>query len=263
MNALKPLVLAASSMLLLVGCGQPASRLGSEGSLKTAVPVDSGAYGFPVQPGMPEWALFNSHETMLAALQVPEATLNAMSTADLVETCLTYPLFMDVFAYDDPQQGFDHVSQEFNGLTELLYRPDAATILLSRYKRMDPSAIDPAWGLKEQGDFGFEFKKVELLLSQEELLNTLSRDELVELLVEGGVKADLKRSRDEIFGAWGRASTARMVGRVSITLGDATASPSTADFLSRGAWPGDVTIDEVLANGALLARKPSQNGGDR
>jgi len=40
---------------------------------------------------------------------------------------LNYPLFLDALAYNWPQEGFNAVSGQFNGLQELLKRKDAGT----------------------------------------------------------------------------------------------------------------------------------------
>lgn len=62
---------------------------------------------------------------MVNASQVPLETLRSMSTAGLVETCLTYPLLSTILAHNDLQTGFQAVAGSFNGFQELLKRPDA------------------------------------------------------------------------------------------------------------------------------------------
>ena len=75
-------------------------------SAKTAAAGGSDAYDYPVKPGTDAWKALGSHADMLNACQIPETTLNRMSTAGLVETVLNYPLFGDAWAWDNPQEGF-------------------------------------------------------------------------------------------------------------------------------------------------------------
>lgn len=53
----------------------------------------NGAYNYPIKPGTSEWKTLTSHDQMQRVCQIPDATLKSMSTTDLIETCLNYPLF--------------------------------------------------------------------------------------------------------------------------------------------------------------------------
>lgn len=69
---------------------------------------------------------------MTEAAQIPEYILNQMSTEDLVEAMLIYPLRVDLITWNTYEQGFDAVSSYFNGLQELLIREDGAQKLLEK-----------------------------------------------------------------------------------------------------------------------------------
>jgi len=51
------------------------------------------------------------------------------------KTCLKFPFLLDVYVFDNVQQGFDRILSNFNGIKELYLRNDAATVLLSYYKK--------------------------------------------------------------------------------------------------------------------------------
>lgn len=87
------------------------------------------------------WASFNSLEEMKAACQIPEPLLSELSTQQLVEICMDYPLLINYTAYDDPFVGISHVVEGFNGFAELFSRNDAAEALLSYYENIDVSEI--------------------------------------------------------------------------------------------------------------------------
>ena len=83
------------------------------------------AYQYPVVPGMEEWKKINSLQEKAEACQIPEDILGSMTTEALVETVVNYPLFINVFAYDNKKMGLEHVKGYFNGLQELYERDDA------------------------------------------------------------------------------------------------------------------------------------------
>ena len=61
---------------------------------------ESEVYTYPVQKGTEEWAEFTTHAQQIEATQIPSELLDVMSTEDLLESVLEYPLLVDVFAYD-------------------------------------------------------------------------------------------------------------------------------------------------------------------
>jgi hypothetical protein len=95
-------------------------------------------YDFPVKPGMAEWKNFKTHSEQVASLQIPENILRKMETCALVKTCLKYPLFIKITAYNNWQEGIEIIINEFNGLRELLKRNDAGTILLTHLRELNP-----------------------------------------------------------------------------------------------------------------------------
>ena len=83
------------------------------------------AYQYPVVPGMKEWKKLNSLQEKAESCQIPEDILGDMTTEALIETVVNYPLFINVFAYDNKKTGLEHVKGYFNGLQELYERVDA------------------------------------------------------------------------------------------------------------------------------------------
>jgi hypothetical protein len=83
------------------------------------------AYKYPVEPGMEEWKKLNSLQEKAEACQIPVDILGSMTTEALIETVVNYPLFINVFAYDNKKTGLEHVKGYFNGLQELYQRDDA------------------------------------------------------------------------------------------------------------------------------------------
>ncbi len=71
-------------------------------------------------------------------LAVPEEKLAAMTTEELLVTCLDYPIFMDIFFFNTLEMGFDRIYDSYNGLQALLERDDAGEVLTEFYSHIDP-----------------------------------------------------------------------------------------------------------------------------
>ena len=166
---------------------------------------EPGVYVFPVRPGMPEWALFDAVEDMYAATQIPPEKLKNMETRALIETCLDYPLLVNILVYNDLQTGFDTLVERFNGLGELLARQDASTALLAKYRQMDPEDIlkhGNVWSAADGGRFFTQFAVMELLLGQDRILSGLTVSEKKDVAIEALKKFETKRKSQKSMGHW-------------------------------------------------------------
>jgi len=56
-------------------------------------------WDFPVRPGTEEWKKFTSIEEQYAAYNIPTDLLQRISTAELVQTCLKYPEWGLMYAF--------------------------------------------------------------------------------------------------------------------------------------------------------------------
>lgn len=111
---------------------------------------------------------------IIAYNQIPDEELKEMSTKSLVETCLNYPLFASgmVFSNVSMYDGFQNTRNQFNGLNELFKRTDAGSELVSVYQSVNSKDVlenDPYPTLR--------VKYLEYILAQDEILQTLTKDE--------------------------------------------------------------------------------------
>ncbi len=173
-----------------------------------------GPYDYPIKPGTPEWKALTSHEQKRQVCQIPQPILSSMSTPDLLETCLNYPLYGDMMAYDRVQEGFEYVKKGFNGLQELLKRNDVGAALVERYGKMDPAAIDSTWTSVKKGEYSLKFFSIEILLAQEEVITNLSKNNRIQLLRESHKKMTAKQKHPEIYGLMGLTNNALLMGRI-------------------------------------------------
>ena len=73
------------------------------------------SWDYPIKPGTEAWQALSTHEDMLKACQIPAEILKTVSTEELIELCLAYPLLGDIFAYNGIQEGISKVSARLTG----------------------------------------------------------------------------------------------------------------------------------------------------
>ncbi|MDZ7304875.1 MAG: hypothetical protein ONB44_22330 [candidate division KSB1 bacterium] len=153
-------------------------------------------------------------EEVRLAEQIPEATLSAMSTEELIQAYLNtrYPGYL--LAYNNVQDAFEHACNEFNGLRELLEREDAPQKLIELYRRMDPAAYEPDWQPVKKGSFTFSFVFVEALLAHESIQKKLTRSQVRTLLTELLKKNEYKTRHPEIYSIIGVQFNAYSIARL-------------------------------------------------
>ncbi|MEV0382038.1 hypothetical protein [Nonomuraea sp. NPDC050643] len=172
-------------------------------------------YAFPVRPGTKEWAAMKTHAERIRALQFPDGMAASMSTDDLVSTVLDYPLLHEALWFSSVQQGVEAVAARFNGLAELLRRPDAGPALLSRYAALDARPPKDGDALAK-GSHVLAAWAVETLLAQPQALATLSADE-TESALRTAHRTYVTKSTEPAYGPAGLEPTATLLGRALAT----------------------------------------------
>lgn len=242
MKSLRIVLLSLGTLIVLASSALVAAQRGS---------VKSDSFTFPVTPGTPEWRQLNSHDEMVAKTRIPARRLRAMSTDGLISTVLAYPLLGDMLAFNGFQQGFEAVTKNFNGLQELLERPDAGERLLARYRSEDPIRFD-AKSKAEMGRRGAELMYTELLLAQSSILKSLTITQREELLSQALQKFDSKESMPDVFGQLGADASVLLLAR-TLEVGGMLATDTSAvramelkSFLDSGVSPTRDIIDDIL-----------------
>ena len=107
------------------------------------------------------------------ACQIDKETLAGMPTNDLIKAVISYPLFIDILAFDNTEYGYNRMLSECNALQELVTRQDRATCLLDAYKSTESKA--------ESSDNTTDLMYIKLLLEQEDFLIVMTENEKSEL----------------------------------------------------------------------------------
>ncbi len=141
-------------------------------------------YSYPIAPKSNEWKDKN-HSQRIAALQLPNDTLQNISTSRLLETCLYYPLNIDAFMNDDVVVGFKKIKSQFNGYEELFGRDDFPQVLMDLYSSRDASFIKKIDNDYDRGQYSFDYRIMELMMNEilDEASNQRS-NQIVELVSE-------------------------------------------------------------------------------
>lgn len=177
------------------------------------------SYDFPIKPGMPEWKELKSYPEILEAIQVPKSILDNMSTIGLVETILRYPDNINILAHRNYQEGFDIVVKRFNGYKELITRVDAGTTLIGLYKQFTPSS-DITLSAESDLPSVFDYLNIELLLAQHEIIDKLSKDEMIELCDIAIDKYESKKNYNVKYGNLTKLSSSLIIVRTISKLDD-------------------------------------------
>lgn len=135
----------AFTALLAVGCSDsistPTNRLMSdvEADMRLNSRAESGVRCYPISIDCDEWRNMDSHAQKVAFLELPDSLYQSMSSEELALLCMTYPLNIDAYAYDDLASGLERVMSYAGCYQELLRRSDCATGIISAIKACDPA----------------------------------------------------------------------------------------------------------------------------
>lgn len=165
-------------------------------------------YNFRIKPGTESWRKLKTHEEMIKVCRIPNDTLQRLTTAALLETCLSYPLMMDFLASNNIKAGFENTYKAFNGYQELMNRPDFASTLIRYYQNLDIARVNTMPTLADKGDYSYKVCAIELFFGTSGFANsfgTANHKQLVALLLD---KLNAKNKHVDVYGFTGHVSAA-------------------------------------------------------
>jgi len=140
-----------------------------------------------------------SWEDRASRCNIPEDTLKYMCTHGLVKTYFNHPLLPGYFAFNNIKEGYNQFKREFNGMRELIDRPDGSIKIFEKYLRMAPSDYDTSWSDLEKGTFSVEFTFVEITLAYNDFLNNFSNKQKKNVLHEALQTLQQKEMHPNMF----------------------------------------------------------------
>ena len=154
---------------------------------------------YSVLPGSEEWRTLQTGQEMWEVCQLPEELLNELSTEELIEACMEFPMAYDFVAADNERKGVAFAIKHFNGLSELANREDATSMLIDTYAEMkyygqqiETRSINTS--------FGLSMAYIELLLVDENFLAKMTSEEREFLKTIAEEKYMMKLGYPEYFG---------------------------------------------------------------
>jgi hypothetical protein len=178
----------------------------------------SDAYLYPLTPESPEWKNLKTGEEMYQVCQIPDGILKNMCTKGLIDTWMTYPLLLNIFAWENPQKGIDQIGNKFNGLPELYGRNDAGIELLTKYETTNPGGYDINWSSIQKGRFSIDLYVLELTISHPKVVSQFNNVQLNSLLNKSLLNRNVKMS-DPLYNPLSDVSDLYLMSRVMITKG--------------------------------------------
>ncbi len=215
-------------------------------------------WDYPVKPGTPEWEAFQTHDEMVEACQIPESILNSLTTKELVEVCLDYPLYGDIFAYNSIQDGFrSNVAVRFNGVRELLRRGDNAQCLLDVLTSDDLLKLQSQKNVSTTLQIGESILRhsfLEVMMSHESVMANTTPEQQKEIALVAAKNLLVKESSPEFYSNQGMESSAWLLGTTLKKGSKASVfSPDLEKFLESGT-SRDVSllIEELIISSLTL-----------
>ncbi len=195
-------------------------------------------WDYPVKPGMPEWATFKTHAEMVAAIQIPEDVLRSVTTGELVELCLNYPLLIALYGYNTLQAGFrQNICIHSNGVQELFRRSDNVQSLLSRLKEIDVFELagEGVLALEYRGEQIIAGTFLELLLSHESVIANASAEQQKEIAALAVRNMTVKEFHPRTYSGYSLESSAFLLCAVLTRMnGGVVPSPALELFQKEG-----------------------------
>ena len=149
-------------------------------------------YLFPVIPGTEEWIELGSFEARLESVQLPIDTLENISTARLLETCIYCPFFSEVTAWatgyqpEDLIRTFGIYRGWLNCAEEYFNRPDCLTELLSLHSSREIDFVNEIpegeFQMRDQGLYANDYCLMETMMYYMSLTMDLSPEEKAEMI---------------------------------------------------------------------------------
>ena len=129
-------------------------------------------YLYPVIPGTEEWIALGSYEARLASVQLPIDTLECISTARLLETCIYNPYMIDVWALDDL----------LYSMNLLVHRLNCLELYSSREIDFVNEIPEGEFQMRDQGRYSMDYRLMETMMYYMSSIMEFSQEEKTEMI---------------------------------------------------------------------------------
>ncbi len=171
-------------------------------------------WDFPVKPGSEEWSNLKTRTERLNAMQIPTNILSGMGTEELVVACINYPAALQYGIYTNEFEGINKIIEGFNGLQELLSRKDGCKYLTKFYQNAEADGLIKKDERINERFWPLRFRYVELLISQDKIINSSEYKETVALLGVTINKTELKSENTYHFSSYDNIISSLIIAKI-------------------------------------------------
>ncbi|MDL2265881.1 hypothetical protein LJC57_01695 [Parabacteroides sp. OttesenSCG-928-G07] len=204
-------------------------------------------WDYPVKPGTSEWIALSTHDEKVEVCQIPVGILSTITTEELVELCLNYPIQFDFYAFNSMQEGLIKVANNFNGLQELFRREDSAQYLIDLLIKNDLEVLsNKSLSSSQIGKMIIRQTLIEVMLSHELVIGKTTLLQQNQIAAIGMRDMSLKVEYPQLYSRFSLESSAYLLSAnlKNMKNGDAL-SPNLELFLREGRLQNSMLIEEV------------------
>ena len=127
-----------------------------------------------VYPNFGEWKQMKTHQEKINLFLIPKDKLASMTSPELLQAYVDYPLLFDFYAYNDMEQGWRSMSKQCNSLAELLLRKDCAITLLDYYSKNGLPDVESS---SKSAKSYFKIRAIEIALGSKESMQYMNTED--------------------------------------------------------------------------------------
>ena len=157
---------------------------------------------FQIFPGTSEWGKLESGAEMWEVCQLPENMLRELSTEELIEACIEFPMAYDFTAFNNERGFISRMIDDFNGLSELRKRNDAILKMNEAYQKMEytDKTIEDEELSEDIKCLGLTIAYWELIMSDRKFMDKMTLEERESLRSVAEQKYQMKLDHPDYFG---------------------------------------------------------------
>lgn len=200
------------------------------------------SWDYPIKPGSEEWSNFIDYESKVNACQIPEIVLKTLSTEELFNLVLEYPLLNNIYVFNDVDEGIKRLFDNFNGIRELALRKNVSNLFTDSYEKsmnkISPLLKNRLIRLEEKGRAIATITILETLSTSNYFMKNTSEEEKTKILhaISNGYK--IKASIPEEFQGLSMETTEKAIDHINKVLGRESAITTRSAF----AFPVPITV---------------------
>jgi hypothetical protein len=208
---------------------------------------NASTFDYKVKRGTVTWDTLKNYEERRSLCQIPHKVIGSMTTIDLLNSVLDYPLLADAFIFNSYRQGFDKIAATFYALDSLLKRKDVKTACIAVYDKFKPADANAYKEILPLASFMFKMNFLELLIAQKEVYSNFTADEKNAMLKLLTGNYSGKKALIDKFDNWGLSTIGWASSRIcNIDVVLKNDAGRNATYIDAGYTINIEALDEIM-----------------